>query len=144
VTIHTTTPHADITAAADTVADEADVARRLVAAIVDGDEPALATLLAPDVWLRAMLVREVVEAHDAQAALACFQHWFGGTNGRELQHASTAPAAGSRHHVRYRFRLRPSWAPQVWHVIEQSGYARVRAGRVARLDLVCTGYDPEG
>jgi flavin-dependent dehydrogenase len=38
---------------------------------------------------------------------------------------------------------RPTWAPDVWHVIEQSGYARIADGRVRRLDLVCTGFVPE-
>jgi hypothetical protein len=127
----------------DPVADAATVARRLLEAIVHRDEPALFELLAPDVWLRAMLVREVIEHHDAVTAVARFHGWFGTAAACEVLDAATSPAF-SREHLRYRFRLRPAWAPDVWHVIEQSGYARVRDGRVARLDLVCTGFVPVG
>jgi hypothetical protein len=124
------------------IADASTVARRLLDAIVARDEYEMFELFAPDVWLRAMLVREVVEHHDAVAAVARFHGWFGTALAVEVQDAATSPAF-SREHLRYRFRLRPAWAPDVWHVIEQSGYARIRDGRVARLDLVCTGFVPE-
>jgi hypothetical protein len=44
--------------------------------------------------------------------------------------------------VRYRVAERPAWVPEQWHVIAQTGYLRVRDGRISRLDLVCTGYHP--
>jgi hypothetical protein len=122
-------------------ADEV-VVRRLLAAIVDRDEATLFELFAPDLWFRAMLVHEVVEHHDAVAALAMFRGWFGRGIPVEVLHTATYPVA-SRQYLSYRLRLQPVWAPDVWHVIEQSGYVRVRDGRVARLDLVCTGFVPE-
>jgi hypothetical protein len=118
------------------------VAERLLRAIVERDGAALLTRFAPDVWLRVMLVREVIEHHDAVSAVARFQGWFGSAAACEVLHAATYPVA-SRQHLTYRFRLRPSWAPDVWHDIEQTGYLRVRDGRVSRLDLVCTGFHPE-
>lgn len=47
-----------------------------------------------------------------------------------------------REFVRYRFMLRPGWAPERWHVIEQAGYCRVHDGVITRMDLACTGYFP--
>jgi hypothetical protein len=121
--------------------DEAVLVDRFLRAVIQGDEATLFTLLDPDVWLRAMLVREVIEERDAVATIARLHGWFGSAVAREVLHAATSPVA-SRHHLSYRFLLRPVWAPDVWHLIEQSGYARVRDGRISRLDLVCTGFHP--
>jgi hypothetical protein len=121
--------------------DDAVIASRFLEAIVQRDEASLLALLDPDVWLRAMLVREVIEEHDAVATLARFHGWFGSAVACEVLHAETRPIA-SRYHLTYRFMLRPAWAPDVWHLIEQTGYLRVRDGRISRLDLVCTGFHP--
>jgi hypothetical protein len=134
-----TTPRPDAVGAAPP--DDAVIADRFLEALVQRDEASLLALLDPDVWLRAMLVREVVEERDAVATLARFHGWFGSAVACEVLHAATTPIA-SRHHVTYRFLLRPAWAPDVWHLIEQSGYLRVRDGRISRLDLVCTGFHP--
>jgi hypothetical protein len=103
---------------------------------------ALRELLAPDVWFRALVVHELLEQHDVPATLAIFDGWFGHAAEVQVLLAEVAPA-GSRELLRYRLRLRPHWAPDVWHVIEQTGYARVADGRVRRLDLLCTGFVPE-
>ena len=63
--------------------------------------------------------------HDAVKVLSTEQH---SVEGREF--------------LAYSLVLRPDWAPDVWHVVEQSGYCRVVDGRVTRLDLVCTGFFP--
>jgi hypothetical protein len=122
--------------------DDLEVTRALLAAILHRDEAALLGLFAPDVWFRALVVRDLIEHHDALGAVATYHGWFGQAAAFEVLHASYAPAV-SRHHLCYRVRLRPAWAPDVWHVIEQSGYVRIRDGRVSRLDLVCTGFVPE-
>jgi hypothetical protein len=118
------------------------LARTFLQAVVTCDEVALRRLLDDDVWLRAMLVRETVERHDAEQAVELFRHWFGTAHEVEVLHASTRPAA-TREAVTYRLRLRPHWDPGVWHVIEQTGYLRVQDGRIRRIDLVCTGFVPQ-
>ena len=114
----------------------------LLTAIAGRDPAALAAVLAPDVWCRALVVREMIEVHTAQATVALFDGWFNHARDLEVLRLAAYPVA-SREHVSYRFRLRPDWAPQTWHVIEQSGYVRVHEGRVRRLDLTCTGFIPE-
>ena len=47
-----------------------------------------------------------------------------------------------REFLAYNLLVRPDWAPDVWHVVEQSGYCRVVDDRVTRIDLVCTGFFP--
>ena len=119
-----------------------EVATALLRAIVERDVPALRELFAPDVWFRALAVHELLEGHDAPSTMAILDGWFGSAAEVQVLSATTAPA-GSRELLRYRLRLRPHWASDVWHVIEQTGYARVADGRVRRLDLLCTGFAPE-
>lgn len=128
------------TAAAPTTSSA--LARAFLQAVVTADMPALRRLLDGDVWLRAMLVREIVERHDADETVELFRGWFGSAHELQVLHASTHPAA-TREAVIYRLRLRPHWAPDVWHVIEQTGYVRVHDERIRRLDLACTGFVPE-
>jgi hypothetical protein len=118
------------------------VARQLVDAIVTRDEDQLRERFSTDVWFRALIVRHTVESHDVESVIATFRSWFGGAVRLQVLHTATYPVGG-REHLSYRLRLRPEWAPEHWHVIEQSGYARVQDGRVRRLDLVCTGFVPE-
>jgi hypothetical protein len=118
------------------------VAMRLLDAIVRCDRAALATVLAPDVWFRALLVHDVIEQHTAAAAIETIDGWFANARALHVLWADAYPVA-SREHITYRLRLRPDWAPDTWHLIEQSGYIRVHRGRVRRIDLGCTGFVPQ-
>lgn len=115
-----------------------------VAAFLDAlgrqDEAAIRATFAPGVWLRALLVRRTVEANSAADAAAVVAAWIGGDGLTVLERAQHAFMG--REYLRYRLLLRPSWATDVWHVIEQAGYAKVEQGRITRLDLTCTGYWP--
>jgi hypothetical protein len=119
-----------------------EVAAAFLDAVVTADADALRALLTTDVWLRAMLVRDVVEDHRADAAVERFDGWIWTAHEVQVLHATTR-SAGLREAVTYRLRLRPAWAPDVWHVIEQTGYLRIVDGRIRRVDLVCTGFVPE-
>lgn len=123
-------------------ADTLRVADLLVDAVTTADAAALRELLAEDIWFRALLVREIVECHHRDETLTWLHGWYGTAVAREVLHVETVPVA-TRVRVTWRLRLRPAWAPDVWHVIEQTGYARIVDGRVRRLDLTCTGFVPE-
>jgi hypothetical protein len=123
-------------------------AARFLEALAERDLDAILDLLAPDVWLRALLTREVAEARDARSATRLLGTWVDAPGGREVSEAAWTALADDgvpgRARIRYRFRLRPTWAPDTWHVIEQTGYLRVGPdGRITRLDLACTGYHAE-
>jgi hypothetical protein len=105
------------------------------------DFAAFRALLAPDVWCRAMLVREVVEVHTADETTELFGSWFGTPPELHLEEADHHPIMG-RTFVRYRIRLRPAWAPDTWHRIEQTGYLTVVRDVIGRVDLACTGFYP--
>jgi hypothetical protein len=107
----------------------------------DRDAGRLRSLLTDDVWLRALLVRETIELHDAAAAVALFESWYWTPVRLELEDEQHHPMIG-RDFIRYRMRLVPSWDLSRWHRVEQSGYLTVREGRIRRIDLTCTGFFP--
>jgi hypothetical protein len=119
----------------------AATARAWLEAVTDRDLDRLAALLADDVWFRVLLPRELIEAHDARTVVDSFRSWFVTPASISVSDAAHHTLAG-REHVRYAFRLRPAWAVDTWHLIEQAGYLRVADGAVRRIDLVCTGFHP--
>jgi hypothetical protein len=121
----------------------ADLADGFLRALGTLDFDLMRTLLADDIWMRAMLVREVVEAHDADTVVGYLAQWYGTALEVQLADSDEHPMMG-RHFVRYRMRLRPAWAHDVWHVVEQAGYLTISDGRIRRLDLTCTGFFPDG
>lgn len=115
------------------------VVEDFLSAIGTGEVAAIRGLLADDVWCRALLVRELVELHDAIGTTRLFHSWYGTPDEVHLEEAAHHDVMG-RTFVRYRLRLRPEWAPDTWHRVEQSGYLTVRDGRIRRIDLACTGF----
>lgn len=117
------------------------VTHRFLGALARRAFPEVADTLAPNVWMRAMLVREIREAHDVAATIALLEEWFAAAESfeiRELEHATVE----GRQRLRWQFVLRPAWAPGTPHRIEQVGYAAIHRGRISRLDVVCTGFHP--
>ena len=119
----------------------AAVARRLLDAIVTRDFDSLDTILAADVWMRALLPRELVETHSAAAATEVIRGWFAAHEALEVVSTEQHTVEG-REFLAYNLRVRPDWAPDVWHIVEQSAYCRVADDKVTRLDLLCTGFFP--
>ena len=105
------------------------------------DWSALETLLAPDVWMRALLPKRVLEENTAIGVAAAYRRWYGGNGECQLLQAEHQTMVG-REYLRYRFLLRPDFAPEQWHVVEQTGFCKIQDGRITRLDLVCTGFHP--
>jgi hypothetical protein len=119
----------------------AATARSWLEAVTDRDLDRLAALLAPDVWTRVLLPRQLVEERTDRDVLDRLASWFVTPEEVLLVDAAHHSLAG-REHVRYAFLLRPQWEPDRWHLIEQTGYLRVADGVVRRIDLVCTGFHP--
>jgi hypothetical protein len=100
--------------------------------------------LAADAYLRALLPSGLREWAGAEAIADRFAHWFGGTQDFDLVEA-TVGEVGGRLHLHWRLRLRAERLGAGWFTVEQQVYADTDdSGRIARLDLLCTGYRPEG
>ena len=99
--------------------------------------------LAAGARLRALLPRGLREWTGAEVIAGQFARWFGDTEDFELVEA-TLGDVGGRLQLRWRLRLRAERLGAGWFTVEQQAYADAgEDGRIARLDLVCTGYRPE-
>jgi hypothetical protein len=100
--------------------------------------------LAGGACLRALLPSGLREWTGAEAIAHRFARWFGDTEAFELVEAAVGEV-GDRLHLHWRFRLRAERLGPGWFTIEQQAYADTdESGRIAGLDLLCTGYRPEG
>jgi hypothetical protein len=80
----------------------------------------------------------------AEAIARVFARWFGDTEDFELVEASVGEVGG-RLHLQWQLRLRAQRLGAGWFTVEQQAYADTDdSGRIAGLDLLCTGFRPEG
>ena len=103
----------------------------------------LGDALTANVRLRALLPGGPREWAGAEAIATQFACWFGDTEDFELIDAGIGEVGG-RLHLHWRLRLRAERLGAGWFIVEQQAYAKTAdGGRIARLDLLCTGYRPE-
>ena len=94
--------------------------------------------------LRALLPSGLWEWTGVEAIAHRFARWFGETEEFQLVEAAGGEVGG-RLHLHWRLRLRAERLGPGWFTVEQQAYADTdENGRIARLDLLCTGYRPEG
>ena len=104
----------------------------------------LGDALAAGARLRALLPRGLREWTGAEVIAGQFACWFGDTDDFELVEA-TVGEVGGRLHLHWRLRLQAQRLGTGWFTVEQQAYADTGdGGRITRLDLLCTGYRPEG
>jgi hypothetical protein len=104
----------------------------------------LGSALAAGARLRALLPPGLREWTGAQVIADRFEGWFGNTQDFDLVEA-TVGEVGGRLHLHWRLRLRAERLGTGWFIVEQQAYADTdEGGRIAQLDLLCTGYRPEG
>jgi hypothetical protein len=100
--------------------------------------------LTPDARLRALLPSGLRERAGAEVIARQFVRWFGDTQDFALVEA-TVGEVGDRLHLSWRLRLRAERLGTGWFTVEQQAYADTGDdGRISQLDLLCTGYRPEG
>ncbi len=118
-------------------------ASAFLAGLAAQDFTKLGAALAADARLRALLPRGPREWTGADVIAGQFAHWFGDTTRFGLVEAAVGEVGG-RLHLRWRLRLRAERLGAGSFVVEQQAYADTdEAGRIGRLDLLCTGYRPE-
>lgn len=111
-----------------------------VGALVARDFERLTSTLAADVRMRALIPPGPLELAGATEAGAKFASWFGGAKSLELVRTGS-DEVGDRLHVFYRLRVKRSGDPS--SIVEQHLFCALDDGRIAALDLVCSGFRPE-
>jgi hypothetical protein len=112
-------------------------AAALVEALAAGDFERLQGLLAVDVRLRALVPRGLVELTGADAVAAQFRRWFGDASAIVPLDCQLG-LVGDRSVIGYRLEVQED----ARYVVEQQAFADVVDGRIAALDLVCSGFRP--
>jgi TusA-related sulfurtransferase len=140
--VHTSLSHSPAAAdLAGTPEETRDAAKRLVEAIAARDFEAIAGALAPDARFRYLIPPGPSQIVGAAAVAAKFLQWFGDAEVLTVQSVRVEPLA-DRISARYRFLLR---GQEGWEVIEQQLYLDVdRDGRIAAIDLLCSGFRSTG
>jgi hypothetical protein len=127
-----------------TTAPRPALAGAFLQGLADQDFDALVGTLAADARLRALVPKGLREWTGGEEIAGQFARWFGDTGDFELVEA-TLGEVGGRLQLRWRLRLRAERLGAGWFTVEQQAYADAgEDGRIDRLDLVCTGYRPEG
>jgi hypothetical protein len=117
-----------------------DLGATFVAALTAKDFGRLAGTLAPDVRMRALIPPGIVELSGAGPAATRFATWFGESERLELVQSGTDELA-DRLHISYRLRVKNPGSP--WKIVEQHLFCATDGGRLAALDLVCSGLRAE-
>ncbi len=116
-----------------------DAAERLVGAIAARDYTRLFGVVAHDARLRYMIPSGPGQVAGAADVAAKYFEWFGDVDALEVQEV-LVQRVSDRTSARYRFLLREGGA---WEVVEQQAYLDVDAdGRIAAIDLLCSGFRP--
>jgi hypothetical protein len=118
-----------------------EIGKSLVSAVAERDFDRLAGTLTPNVRMRALIPPGAVDLTGREPAAAKFATWFGDSEAHELVR-SGSNEIGDRLHIYYRLRVKRRDDP--WRVIEQHLICDSSDGRIASLDLVCSGFRPEG
>jgi ketosteroid isomerase-like protein len=114
------------------------VGERLVQAIANQDADAIAACFTPEAEFRALIPPGLRERQGAEEAAALFARWFGDSTELDLVESS-AETIGDRLYVGYRFHGVEEGKP---YVLEQHLYYTLDDGKIARADLLCSGFRP--
>lgn len=109
-------------------------------ALAAGDFGRLGLLLAPEVRFRALVPGEHVDVVGSHEVVGCYRRWFGDKTDFERLDSHAAMLV-DRASVRFRARLRRG---DESYVVEQLLWGDLEQGRFATIDLVCSGFRPEG
>jgi hypothetical protein len=126
-----------VVSAGSTVSKEA-VGERFLRAVERQDWAELEACFSADLQFRALIPPGVREGSDATSAAGYFKRWFGDADALVLV-AADVRTVEDRLSISYRFRAHEDR----WYAIEQTAYCDVGAGRIERMDLLCSGFRPE-
>lgn len=119
------------------------VGPEFVAALADRDAKRLESCLGSDVHLRALVPSGFQEHRGPATVVRRFMTWFEDADSVRVLEKSEHLVAG-RLHIRYKFQ--ELYSDQGSEVIEQDLVCDLQEGKIAAIDLLCSGHlpDPSG
>jgi hypothetical protein len=118
---------------------EVQVAERFVDAIACADWDAVEAMLAPDVQLRALVPSTLREEEGPTAVVERFKFWWAPLTELRLLDSGAEPIASQ---VRVHYRLAGTDPDDGPIVVEQQCYLTVVDGSIAKINSVCSGFQP--
>jgi TusA-related sulfurtransferase len=109
-----------------------------IQAIVEHDYQQLARLCRTDVRSRLVTPSGVDSGGNVNDLIGSIQGWFGETSHTQVQYARV-DQVGQKAAINYRLIFREGGE---WFTAEQQVYATLSDGLIARLDLLCSGFQP--
>jgi TusA-related sulfurtransferase len=116
--------------------DIREVGDQFLRALAERDFSTLASCFDENARFRALVPSGLREATGGSGATSYFQLWFGSANRLDLLEGRVE-AMADRQHMTWRFRVYREAGTQM---IEQQAYTTVRNGRIAEIDLLCSGF----
>jgi TusA-related sulfurtransferase len=108
-----------------------------IQAITGGEMERLEGLCQPDVASQILTPRRYIAFDNLTDLIARIRLWFGDCRDFQVEHSRVEPI-GERLGISYRFLLQEA---EVWEVIEQQVNCTLQDGRIARLQLLCSGFE---
>jgi hypothetical protein len=118
---------------------DVQVAERFVDALARGDWDAIEQLLGPEVQLRALVPATLREEEGPAAVLGRFKFWWAALDDLRLLDSGIEPMANQ---VRVHYRLAGADPDDGPVVVEQQCYFTVVDGSIAKINSVCSGFQP--
>lgn len=117
------------------------VGQRFLTAFADRDFARVQACFHPEARFRALIPPGVCEAADAAGATSHLHEWFGGADHFEIL-SSELGTIVDRLRIAYQLRVHDA---DGWQIFEQQAYCDVGDGRIAAMDLLCSGprLDPQ-
>jgi len=113
---------------------------RFVPALANRDFRGLETCFHDKARFRALIPPGLREALGPAEAVAHLRRWFGNADVIEII-TSEVEDLGRRSSVAYRLRVREN---SDWFVVEQRAFCTLEDGKIAAMDLLCSGFMREG
>jgi hypothetical protein len=115
----------------------------IVSALADGEFDRIASVVADDASLTALLPRGLHRCDGAPAICQTFAGWFGGLDDLEVIDHGYAPL-GDLVQMRWRLHARGARLGDGPRVVEQQVFAGLGAdGRIQSMSLLCSGFRAE-
>jgi len=112
----------------------------VVASLATCDRPRLASTLAADVRMRALIPPGPIEVAGAEAVAAKLTAWFGDSE-QLLVVRSGSEVVADRLHIFYQLRVKRRG--DAWKVVEQHLLCALADDGITAIDLVCSGFRPD-